>query len=51
MLFNKTLELVSEIKADINLPLNKNHLIFVDKEEFDPAMFKKKLKDRIINKG
>ncbi len=50
-LFEKTLFLVSEIKSDINTPLNKNHLIFVDKEEFDPREFKKRIKNRIINLG
>lgn len=50
-LFERTLFLVSEIKSDISTPLNKNHLIFVDKEEFDPREFKKKIKERIINKG
>ncbi len=49
--FKKTLELVSKIKSDINIPLNKNHLIFVDKEEFDVRDFKKRIKDRIINRG
>ena len=50
-LFDKTLLVVSEIKSDINKPLNKNHLIFVDKEEFDPREFKNRIKDRIENKG
>ncbi|HEC66511.1 MAG TPA: hypothetical protein ENI23_14585 [bacterium] len=50
-LFNYVLELVSEIKAEINIPLNKNHLIFVDREEFDPVAFKNRIKDRIINQG
>lgn len=50
-IFNKTLEAVSEIKSKINTPLNKNHLIFTDREEFDPHAFKKRLKDRIINQG
>lgn len=49
--FKKTLEAVSEIKAAINEPLNQNHLIFTDKEEFDPRAFKDRIKDRMINKG
>lgn len=50
-LFNYTLEKVSDLKSDINIPLNRNHLIFTDREEFDPKAFKESLKDRIINQG
>ncbi len=50
-LFTKTLEAVSKIKSDMNSPLNRNHLIFVDKEEFDPKAFKERIKERMINKG
>lgn len=39
------------IKEDMNDPLNKNHLIFTDKEEFNPHAFKERLKHRIVNKG
>lgn len=46
-LFGKILD----IKSEINEPLNKNHLIFVDKEQFDPKAFKEQLKDRMINQG
>ena len=49
--FNKVLENVLNLKSEINDPLNKNHLIFTDKEEFDPSTFKNRIKDRIINKG
>jgi hypothetical protein len=49
--FEKVLELLTEIKADINDPLNKNHLIFTDKEEFDPRAFKERIRQRIVNKG
>jgi len=49
--FHRALEILIEIKSKINLPLNKNHLIFTDREEFDPSAFKQKLKDRIVNKG
>lgn len=49
--FSKILYLVSEIKSEMNIPLNKNHLIFTDKEEFDPRSFKNKIKDRMVNKG
>lgn len=51
ILFEETLKIISEIKAKINEPLNKNHLIFTDKEEFDPIAFKKRLKDRMVNRG
>lgn len=50
-LFNEVLEKISEIKSKINEPLNENHLIFTDKEEFDAKAFKAKLKDRMINQG
>lgn len=49
--FEKALLLTIEIKSDLNEPLNKNHLIFTDKEEFDPQAFKEKLKNRITDKG
>jgi len=51
LLFKDTLEKISEIKSKINEPLNKNHLIFTDKEEFDPKKFKDNLKRRIKNQG
>lgn len=49
--FDKTLEIVLEIKSSINTPLNQNHLIFTDKEEFDVRAYKKAQKDRMINRG
>ena len=49
--FDKVLEIVMEIESAINLPLNQNHLIFTDKEEFDPHAYKEQLKKRIIGKG
>ena len=49
--FDFTLEEVSKIKSDINTPLNRNHLIFTDREEFDPRAFKEKLKKRIVEQG
>ncbi len=49
--FNKVLEIVLEIKASINIPLNKNHLIFTDKDEFDPNAYKKLMKERMIGRG
>lgn len=49
--FQLVLKKVSEIKSLINEPLNENHLIYVDKEEFDPQAFKEKIKKRMIEKG
>ena len=49
--YEEVLEKVLEIKAGINEPLNKNHLIFTDKTEFDPRAFKIGIKDRIVNQG
>lgn len=49
--FNKILEIVMEIKSSINTPLNKNHLIFTDKEEFDPHAYKKSMKERMVGRG
>ncbi len=49
--FDKVFEIVLEIKSSINIPLNKNHLIFTDREEFDPHAYKKSMKERMINRG
>lgn len=49
--FKKALEAVLDIKAKINEPLNKSHLIFTDKEEFDPSAFKEHMKKRIRERG
>ncbi len=49
--FKIILDVASSIKRKILSPLNKNHLIFTDKEEFDPVAFKNRKKDRMINKG
>lgn len=45
------LEAVLEIKSEINKPLNRSHLIFTDKEEFDPRKRKQELKERMIHHG
>ncbi len=50
-LFDIILQTVTKIKSKINEPLNANHLIFTDKEEFNPRDFKNKLKDRMVNQG
>ncbi len=49
--FDKVFEIVLEIKSSINTPLNQNHLIFTDKEEFDAHAFKSSMKERMINRG
>lgn len=49
--FDKILEKVLNLKSDLNNPLNKNHLIFTDKDEFDPSAFKARIKNRMVNKG
>ena len=49
--FDKVLEIVLDIKSAINFPLNRNHLIFTDKEEFDPQAYKKSMKERMTERG
>lgn len=49
--FLEVLDVVIEIKSKVNVPLNMNDLIFTHRDEFDPVAFKKKLKDRMINRG
>jgi len=49
--FNKVLNGVLDIRANINEPLNKSNLIFIPKEEFDPQAYKKMIKDGAINRG
>lgn len=51
VLFDKYLDNIAIIKSKLNEPLNKNHLIFTDKEEFDPKAWKKRIADRIVNQG
>lgn len=50
-LFPLLVEKTSDLKMALNTPLNKNHLIFTDKEEFDPVAFKDRFKKRMIDKG
>ncbi len=49
--FEKVLHVVLEIKSGINFPLNQNHLIFTDKEEFDPHAYKNAMKERMTHRG
>ncbi len=50
-LYYKTLDYVIEIKAKLNEPLNKNHLIFTDKQEFDPKAYKKQIMEDAKSRG
>lgn len=43
--YNPLLAEVLNIKKEINTPLNSNHLIFTDKDVFDPIAAKKKIMD------
>lgn len=49
--YDSILDRVIEIKAEINGPLNKNHLIFTQREEFSIKAFKNPIKERMIGKG
>jgi len=51
LLYEKALERVIDIKADINDPLNKADLIFTFKEEFDYDAFRKKQWEDVVMKG
>lgn len=50
-LFDEVLGQVSQIKSKINEPLNANHLIFTDKEEFNARGAKDNFKKRMIEQG
>ena len=47
--YYRALDIVIKIKSNLNLPLNKNHLIFTDKKEFDPKAHKKQLMEDTKN--
>lgn len=49
--YDKILERVLEIKREINGPLNRSHLIFTDKEEFDPVAYKKEVFKQATTRG
>jgi len=49
--YYKTLDIVIEIKSKLNEPLNKNHLIFTDKQEFDPKAYKKQIMEDAKTRG
>jgi len=41
--FNAVLDIVLKIRTDIKTPLNKNDLIFINREEFDPQEYKRQM--------
>jgi hypothetical protein len=45
------LNLVKDIKAGLNLPLNQNNLIFMNRKEFDPKEAKKKYIEEATERG
>jgi len=49
--YYKTLDIVIGLKSQLNEPLNKNHLIFTDKEEFDPKAYKKSILESAKTRG
>lgn len=49
--YYKILDYVVEIKAKLNEPLNKNHLIFTDTKEFDPKAYKKQIMEGVTTRG
>lgn len=49
--YYKVLDYVLEIKAALNEPLNKNHLIFTDKQEVDVKAWKKKVLEDAKTRG
>lgn len=49
--YYKALDNVIKIKSSLNEPLNKNHLIFTNKEEYDPKIEKKKIMDNATTRG
>ena len=51
ILFDDVLDRLRTIKSNINEPLNKNHLIFVDSEEFDPQKYKEQIMKQATERG
>lgn len=48
-LFVPILNLLIEIKKRVNIPLNENNLIYLNKKEYDPLERKKDSLDRVAN--
>lgn len=49
--YNKALERISDIKSEINEPLNRFDLIFTHKEDFDPKKAKEMIKAALTSTG
>ena len=49
--YKEVLERVKVIKSEINIPLNKNHLIYTDKVEFDPQKYKEQVFKTATERG
>jgi len=49
--YEKVLKIVLKIKSKLNKPLNRNHLIFTDKETFDPQAYKEKIVESATTRG
>lgn len=49
--FDKVLDVVLKIRTDLKTPLNRNDLIFINKEEFDPKEYKKQIMEDAVTKG
>jgi hypothetical protein len=49
--FNKFLEILVQIKSDINDPINRADMIFINREMFDPKKFKEKVIEDFIEEG
>ena len=49
--YNPALERVTEIKSEINEPLNRYDLIFTHREDFNPAEAKKAIAEALKHKG
>lgn len=49
--YYKALDNVIEIKSKLNEPLNKNHLIFTNKEEYDPRKEKEQIMASAVTRG
>jgi hypothetical protein len=50
-LFDKFLNILIEIKSNLNEPLNKADLIFTHREDFDPKKFKKEMLEHLTDEG
>jgi len=49
--FEKVLKEILDIRTEIKTPLNKNDLIFINKEEFDPKEYKQQILSDATTRG